>query len=105
MPHGREVVEDVRVALDDGLHGGLGLLDDLADHLLGGRSGDRPEQRGLERGQLVADGVDELAQFLGGRARGPVVLGTAAGLLRRQVLGGGGGPGVGVGRAGLLVEP
>lgn len=42
------MVEDVRVAFDDGFDGGLGLPDDLADHLLGRAPGDRAEQRRLQ---------------------------------------------------------
>ncbi|CAM5646086.1 hypothetical protein STENM327S_05992 [Streptomyces tendae] len=42
---GGEVVEHVRVALDDRFDGGLRLLHDLPDHLLGGGSGDLAEQR------------------------------------------------------------
>lgn len=96
------MVEDVRVAFDDGLDGGLGLLDDLLHHLLGGRSGDRPEQRRLDRGQLVGDGVDQLAQFLGGRAGWRTVVGAATGLLLREVLGARRRPGVGVGGPNLV---
>src|SRR4051794_18786520 len=101
-PRGGEVVEDVRIAFDDRLDRGLGLLHDLLDHLLGGGSGDAAEERGLEAGQLLRDVVDELAQLLGGRARGRAVLGAAAGLLRREVLGGRRRPRVGVGRPYLV---
>src|ERR1044072_2254702 len=45
-PRGGEVVEDVRVAFDDRLDRGLGLLDDLLDHLLGGGSGAATENAG-----------------------------------------------------------
>src|SRR5690606_17498042 len=100
VARGGEVVEDVRIALDDGFHGGLRLLDDLAHDLLRRGPGDRAEQRGLQTGQLVGDGVDQLLELLRGRAGGRPVLGAAAGLLGLQVLGAGGRPGVGVGRAG-----
>ncbi|CAM5735098.1 hypothetical protein SFUMM280S_04366 [Streptomyces fumanus] len=95
---GGEVVEDVRVALDDGFDGGLGLLHDLPDDLLGGRSGDRAEQRGLQAGQLVGDGVDQAAQLVRGGAGGRSVPGAAAVPLGLEVLGARGRPGVGVGR-------
>lgn len=64
------MVEDVRVAFDDGFDGGLRLLHDLADDLLGGGSGDRAEQRGLEVGEFAGDRVDELPELLGGGAGG-----------------------------------
>lgn len=96
------MVEDIRVAFDDRLDRGLGLLDDLLDHLLGGGSGDATEKRGLEAGQLLGDVVDQLAQLLGGRARGRAVLGAATGLLRREVLRGRRRPRVGVGRPYLV---
>ncbi|GDY82573.1 hypothetical protein SAVCW2_17720 [Streptomyces avermitilis] len=93
------MVEDVRIALDDGLDDGLGLSHHLADHLLGRPGGGRVDQRRLEPGQLLGDGVDELAQFLGGRAGLCAVLGAAAGLLGGEILGAGLGPGVAVGCA------
>ncbi|GAA3237648.1 hypothetical protein GCM10020256_57290 [Streptomyces thermocoprophilus] len=64
------MLEDVRVALYHRFDGGLGLLHDLADHLLGGGPGDRAEQRRLKAGQLLRDGVDEFLQLLGGGAGG-----------------------------------
>ena len=48
------MVEDVRVAFDDRLHGRLGLLDDLAHHLLGAAGPATAPNSGDGSGELVS---------------------------------------------------